>query len=577
MRKHTEENKGRAILRANRFPLLQWQGIALAILASLAVTTMAQPANDNFVNRIFLTDESLTVSGSLSDATPEAGEPSLPGISSGQTAWWSWTAPSNGIVSLSINGTGFSPLLTVYAGSDLASLSLVASNTYLMCYEHSDCGCHWRERGGVTFHVARGQAYQISVDSAIITDSSIQLISTPASDGLIIRTWASVFTTNTIAGGSVQLGLQFTPAPKNDDFENAIKLTGARTHIAASNAGATKQPSEPDPLGNPGGSSVWYTWTAPASGRVSLATNDIPPYLPPTSTDGGSYGLTITTIIGGPAAPTCGSEIDENPLPQYSPLLAAYTGNAVNALSAANCQLMEVSAYPNAVEFDAIKGQIYQIAYDGYRGTTGNINLYLALTKPASNDNFKNRIQLHGINIAVTGYNAGARAEAGEPVIPGAVGKSVWWSWIAPVSGTVSIDLGGSDHSFPVGVFTGTSLANLSEESTNTGGISFEAVQGKTYQIVIDDSAGLTGEIKFTLQVPPVELPLSSTRRSAVVTVLNYPALAHQVVLLQSSVNGGNWKNVSTATAHQNMVSFAVRANTPNTSYRAFVIDCVSQ
>jgi hypothetical protein len=542
-------------------------------LAGLAVTAMAQPANDNFANRIFLSGGNLAVTGSLASAGPEAGEPLLPDISSGQTAWWSWTAPSNGIVSLAINGTGFSPLLTVYAGSDLSNLSLVASNTYLMCYEHSDCACHWRERGGVTFHVARGRAYQISVDSAIITDASMQRLSTPYPGGFTTFTWAPVFTTNILAGGSVQLSLQFTPASKNDDFENAIKLTGSRTHIAASNAGATKQPGEPDPLGNPGGSSVWYTWTAPASGRVSLSTNNIAPYLPPSS---GGYGGGVVITTGNPF-PTCGSEIDQNPPPQYSPLLAAYTGAAVNALSGANCQLMGLSAYPNAVEFDAVKGQTYQIAYDGNRGTTGDINLYLALTKPASNDKFKNRIRLHGINIAVTGYNAGATAEAGEPVIPGAVGKSAWWSWTAPVSGTVSLNLDGSDYSFPVGVFTGTSLANLSEVSTNTGVISFEAVQGKTYQIAIADLAGLTGEIKFTLQVPPVELPLSSTRYSAGATLLSYPALPHQVVLLQCSVNGGDWKDVAAVTAHQNVASFAVRPTSPHNSYRAFVIDYASQ
>ncbi|HEY2082746.1 MAG TPA: hypothetical protein VGI88_08150 [Verrucomicrobiae bacterium] len=540
----------------------------LFVLASLAVTAMAQPANDNFANRILMTGESLTVSGSLSNATPEAGEPSLPGISSGQTAWWSWTAPSNGIVSLSINGTGFEPLLTIYTGSDLSQLSLVASNIYQTCYEDGECGCHWRERGGVTFHVARGQAYQISVDSAIITDASIQLISTPWPGGVTMMGWGPVFTTNMIAGGSLQLGLQFTPAPINDDSQNAIRLTGMRTRIAASNAGATKQPGEPDHLGNPGGSSVWYTWTAPASGRATLSTNNIPPYLPSSSSGGGVSGVTITTIT-----PTCGAEIDENPPPPYFPLLAAYTGTAVDALSPADCQPMGLNAYPNAVEFDAVKGQTYEIAYDGNMGTTGDITLYLALTKPASNDNFKNRIPLHGINVAETGFNAGATSEPGEPVIPGSVGKSVWWSWTAPVNGTASIALDGSDYPFPVSVFTGTAITNLSGAATNSGSVSFEAIQGKTYQIAVDDSAGLTGEIKFTLQVPPAELPLLSTRSSAGFTVLVYHASPRQVVLLQYSVDGVNWKNIGTATAHQNIVSFVVRSNARDNSYRAFVID----
>src|ERR1039457_2903632 len=95
-----------------------------------ALATIAQPANDNFANRTAIgwPGTNVTISGTLSNATFEAGEPFLEGISSGQTAWWTWTAPSKGIVTLSVSGTGFSPLLTVYAGNDLASLSLVASN-----------------------------------------------------------------------------------------------------------------------------------------------------------------------------------------------------------------------------------------------------------------------------------------------------------------------------------------------------------------------------------------------------------------------------------------------------------------
>ncbi len=541
--------KSGATLRSVHFWLFC---IALSVFAGLARTTMAQPANDNFANRIILTGDNLTVSGSLSNATSEANEPLLPGISSGQTAWWTWIAPSNGIVSLSITGTGFEPLLTVYAGSDLTDLSLVASNIYQVCYSDGDCGCHWRERGGTTFHVARGQAYQISVDSLIFTDAS-----------------PGAFTTNVIAGGNLQLGLQFTPAPANDDFDNRITLKGTRTRIASSNAGATKQSGELDHLGNPGGSSVWYTWTAPATGRVSLSTNNIPQYLPSSSTDGQGYGLIDILII----SPSCGMETNMNPLPQFFPLLAAYTGTAVDALAPADCLPMGLSAYPYATEFDAVKGQTYQIAFDGNMGTTGDITLYLALTKPASNDNFKNRISLHGINVAVTGYNAGATSEQGEPALPGSVGKSVWWSWTAPVSGTATIDLGGSDYTFPIGVFTGTTPANLAGVATNAGLVTFAAVQGQTYQIAIDDSSGLTGEIKFTLQIPPVELPLIQMRSSGNLTLLDYSASPGQVILLQSSSDGSTWKNVKTATAHQHQVSFTVRGNGSGTLYRALVVD----
>src|SRR5882762_514644 len=123
---------------------------------SAAFTTGAQPANDNFANRISIQGSSTNLSGSLANATSEAGEHFIADVSSGQTAWWTWTAPANGIVTLSTSGVGFNPLLAVYSGNDLDQLSLVASNNFVACYETESCGCHWRIRGQTTFHVQKG-------------------------------------------------------------------------------------------------------------------------------------------------------------------------------------------------------------------------------------------------------------------------------------------------------------------------------------------------------------------------------------------------------------------------------------
>lgn len=163
-------------------------GLCFALMVGgMALVTSAQPINDSFSNRSAIPGNNVTVLGSLAGATSEANEPVIPGVSSGQTAWWTWTAPSNGIVTLSVNATNFSSLLTVYTGNNLASLSLVASNNYLACYEHSECGCHWRERTQTTFHVARGQAYRICVDSAIITDASMEIQSIPINGGYLMQ------------------------------------------------------------------------------------------------------------------------------------------------------------------------------------------------------------------------------------------------------------------------------------------------------------------------------------------------------------------------------------------------------
>ena len=432
-------------------------GIAAASLVSSAAS--AQPLNDSFANRTLITAADSIVAGSLANATLETGEPFIEGVSSGQTAWWTWNAKANGLVTLSVVATNFSPLLAVYQGDALGNLSLVASNNFLACYEHAECGCHWRERNQITFHVTHGQSYQIAVDSAIVVDATLTFswtshqlnfitnfvntplqpgnpITTSSANGPLSALWSVTQTTNIPTGGDLQLGFQFTPAPDNDNLEKAFTLTGSRTHISTSNTGAGKQAGEPDHLGNPGGSSVWYSWKAPASGRVTLSTNNIAPSLP-----SGSYGVVDELAIFDP--PSCGNETDQNPPPTFYPVFAAYTGtNLTSLVRASNCLPMNLDAYPRAVAFDAVKGETYQIAFDGNLGTTGDIPLYLALTTPASNDNFKNRIKVHGINISATGFNAGATLEPAEQAVSGSSGKSVWWSWTAPVNGTVAIDLG---------------------------------------------------------------------------------------------------------------------------------------
>ncbi|MGD0744279.1 MAG: hypothetical protein ABSA45_03905 [Verrucomicrobiota bacterium] len=536
---------------------------------------------DDFANRAVIFGPNYWIVGSLSNATTEPDEPLIDGVSSGQTMWGTWTAPSNGTVTLSADTETFSPLLTVYAGNDFAGLSLVASNNYLMCFEHGPCGCHWRERNQTTFHVASGQAYQICVDSAIITDAAMELVPIPGSGGPFqALEWEPVFTTNVFEGGDFILNLEFSPAPPNDDFVNRVKLSGSRFSTHASNAGATKELGEPNHLGNPGGSSVWYSWTAPASGRITLSTNEVPAYSPPSPPGGGGV---ITTRR--PYPPTCGNEVDQNPPPVFYPILAVYTGNAVNSLTSADCLPAALDAYPNMVEFDAVKGQTYQIAFDGNLGTTGDIPLYLALTTPPSNDNSQHSITLHGVSVTATGYNAGATHQAGEPILleepvlnEFSSGKDVWWSWTAPIGGPVSIDLSSSDYPFPVGVFTVVTVGGLSITewvARGSGRLSFDAIQGRTYQIAVGDYNGLTGQIGLNLHASIVDLPLYRVAGRDRVATLIYTASAGEVVALLYSSDNENWEIVQTKIASGKMVFFQARpAPTPSGPfYRAILFD----
>jgi hypothetical protein len=539
------------------------------ILLLATLQARAQPSNDAFLARAPMVEGSLIGWSTLAGATSEPGEPFLPGVSSGQTAWWTWTAPSNGSVRLSATGYGFAPLLTVYGGTDLFGLSLLSSNNHLICYEHAECGCHWRVRDHATFQVRRGEAYQIAVDSAVITD---------ALGGGFWLTPGSLepqvfFVTNRPPGGEFNFHLQLTPAPKNDDFENRVKITGSRPHFRASNAGASKQAGEGDHLANPGGSSIWYSWTAPASGRVTLSMNEIPPYSPP------SWNLSHVSIFVAVPWRSCGEEIDQHPAPPFFPLFAAYTGSSLESLTSANCLPLGLAGYPHAVSFEAIKGQTYEIAFDGNQGATGDFLFHLALTKPASNDTFSRRIRLRGTQVFASGYNAGATSQADESVaFENSTAKTVWWSWKAPVSGTVSIDLSGSDYPFPVAAFIGDTISELVLVGSGSGSNRFEAIAGQTYQIAVGDAAGHTGAIQLRLRAPTVELPLLGISSGAHAAVLRYSATTGQVILLLRSSNGTNWETVKKAVARRGAVSFMVRPppGPGGPEYRAVVVDSIN-
>src|SRR5207237_352764 len=64
------------------------------------------------------------------------------------------------------------------------------------------------------------------------------------------------------------------PPPPNDAFANATPLGDDHGTVIESNAGATKEPGEPDHAGGRGGTSLWFRWTAPASGQAEFTTDD---------------------------------------------------------------------------------------------------------------------------------------------------------------------------------------------------------------------------------------------------------------------------------------------------------------
>src|SRR5258707_8112828 len=62
--------------------------------------------------------------------------------------------------------------------------------------------------------------------------------------------------------------------PANDNFAARTALTGTNTAAIGKNVFATKEPGEPNHAGGQGGKSLWWSWTAPALGTVTINTDN---------------------------------------------------------------------------------------------------------------------------------------------------------------------------------------------------------------------------------------------------------------------------------------------------------------
>src|SRR5207248_977578 len=76
------------------------------------------------------------------------------------------------------------------------------------------------------------------------------------------------------AKGNIALAWQLVlpPAPANDNFAAAQIISGQSGNTTGTTVSATKETGEPNHAGNAGGASVWYSWTAPATGQATLTT-----------------------------------------------------------------------------------------------------------------------------------------------------------------------------------------------------------------------------------------------------------------------------------------------------------------
>ena len=321
--------------------------------------------------------------------------------------------------------------------------------------------------------------------------------------------------------------------PINDAWAAALALSGATATSAANNTLATKETGEPKHAGNAGGHSLWWSWTAPGDGTVSVN--------------------------------TVGSDFDT--------VLAVYTGTGVSALNPVAADDQGGGNGTSALTFDAAAGTPYWIAVDGKDGATGNITLSLTFSPPApANDAFANASVIIGLSAQVIGHNLNATKEPGEPSHAGdAGGRSVWWKWTAPGSGQVFLTTAGSKFDTLLAVYTGTAVNALSVVASNddpagtdndSSTLSFLANGGTTYMIAVDGWSSASGVINLTLDFTPT-LPMIATQPAGQAVAAGSPVM-FSVVARGAVPLSYQWKkdgvNLAGATA-QTCVLASVQAS----------------
>jgi hypothetical protein len=286
--------------------------VAFACLA-WAPAVLAAPANDAFGNAQSLSGPlPIVAAGSNLDATEEAGEPGHGTFfdfePAGRSVWFSWEASYSGWVTAATCGSGFDSLLDVYTGTTLfGGLQKVARGREGARFDCAPGG------GQVTFRAVAGTIYKLRVDG--------NLSPQPPS----------------ATAGAIALEIAPTPAPANDSFAAAQAVvaesfesgTFFRVDVPGFNWNATKEVGEPAHGGDQGGASVWYSWTAPATGKASVVISS------------GAFSSSLGEQDGG--------------------LLGVYTGDSLGGLTAVGTPGFS----QHEVNLQVTAGAAYKIAVDG--------------------------------------------------------------------------------------------------------------------------------------------------------------------------------------------------------------------
>lgn len=334
--------------------------------------------------------------------------------------------------------------------------------------------------------------------------------------------------------------------PANNDFVNRTVLSGFPAFGRGHTQGAFSEGGEPS-HSNGRGRTIWYSWTAPSTTNVVALTGGFPERQVDfyTGSSLGTLAEVGSAFIGSRRAfpvtsgITYAIRVDELffytyqsrgfPVVLTAPLTLTLSGVAQGAVfaSPASITLTATATAPvRWVEFfDAVDTKLTNAPYslvltnllpgdyevgayaENQQGLSDVVFKNFTVTGPApANDTFANRIVLSGSTAANVSYTGGATVESGEPNF----GPSIWWEWVAPKSGLVTVSTRGSYALInQLAVYTGTALNSLARVGRvgygpreNESRVRFIAAAGTSYKISVAGNIFSTGTIRLAINQP---------------------------------------------------------------------------
>lgn len=242
--------------------------------------------------------------------------------------------------------------------------------------------------------------------------------------------------------------------------------------------------------------------------RLRVLPNAVPDNLPPVVTvSSPSTGVLTTTDT----IDISGSAVDQTPNPSgISEILVKVNESlAAPAEGTDNWRKRGIRLRPGINSIEVRAADISENVSQPVRITVNYV------TDTLANDHFSNASPLAGTEGKLTANSLSASREFGEPLHAGNQGgRSIWYTFVPPSNGILTLDTRGSTFDTVIAVYSGNRLASLESLGSNddaTPGAGYSRLEqavegGSVVRIALDGFAGQAGAIELAYSFTPRSL-----------------------------------------------------------------------